>query len=73
MSYTFELASWKDDAELRAEVEKLRAEDEDFANDPIAQLQYLYERAPMYEIEKYNRLYPVGRLNTEIKEIEQVR
>jgi len=50
-----------EDDELRMEVEKRKAEDERFANDPMAQLLFIYERSPMYEIEKYNRLYPVTR------------
>ena len=51
-----------EDDELHAEVEKRKAEDESFAGDPMAQLIFIYERSPMYEIEKYNRLYPVARL-----------
>ncbi|MEE4214934.1 MAG: M14 family zinc carboxypeptidase [Bacteroidales bacterium] len=56
------------DDELRAELEKRKAEDESFAGDPMAQLIFIYERSPMYEIEKYNRLYPVARL---VKETER--
>ena len=51
-----------EDEELRSEVEKMKSEDESFANDPMAQLRFIYQRAPMYEIEKYNRLYPVARI-----------
>ena len=54
-----------EDDELRAAVERRKAEDERFANDPMAQLRFIYERSPMYEIEKYNRLYPVARLVSE--------
>lgn len=50
------------DEEMRAEMEKRKMEDENFAGDRMGQLRFLYERSPMYEIEKYNRLYPVTRL-----------
>ena len=50
------------DADVRAAMEKRKIEDESFASDQMAQLRFLYERSPMYEIEKYNRLYPVSRL-----------
>ncbi len=52
----------KENDDLRSEMEKKKSEDQRFANDPLAQLRFLYEKAPMYEIEKYNRLYPVARL-----------
>ncbi|HUS87081.1 MAG TPA: hypothetical protein VMW76_07575 [Bacteroidales bacterium] len=56
------------DEELRQEFERKKTEDPDFASDPLAQLQYLYQKAPYSEIEKWNRLYPVTRLN-EITEL----
>jgi len=60
-----------EDEGLRTEVEKRKSEDESFANDPMAQLRFIYERAPMYEIEKYNRLYPVARLIREPRNLER--
>lgn len=54
-----------EDESLKAEMERIKAENEEFANDPVAQLQFLYEKAPMYEIEKYNHLYPIARLVNE--------
>lgn len=52
----------EENQELQEELETAMADDEDLANDPLARLRFLYQRAPMYEIEKYNKLYPVGRL-----------
>ncbi len=60
------------DEDLHASLEKRKTEDESFANDPMAQLRFLYERSPMYEIEKYNRLYPVSRLMSEPGNLELV-
>jgi len=54
-----------EDVELRSQFEKKKAEDPDFAANPMAQLIYLYQVAPEYEIEKWNRLYPVTRLVSE--------
>lgn len=61
------------DKDLQTALEEMKTKDENFASDPNAQLRFLYERSPMYEIEKYNRLYPVARLlskpdNLEIEE-----
>jgi hypothetical protein len=53
------------DDQLRTELEKMKADDENFAADRMAQLRFVYERSPMYEIEKYNRLYPVARLTAD--------
>lgn len=49
------------DEQLRAEMEAMEEENADFASDRMSRLRFLYERSPMYEIEKYNRLYPVAR------------
>ena len=62
------------DEDLRAAMEERKIEDESFASDQMAQLRFLYENSPMYEIEKYNRLYPVARLisqpvNFELEEV----
>jgi hypothetical protein len=54
-----------EDVELRNKFEQKKAEEPDFAANPIAQLQYLYQVAPEYEIEKWNRLYPVSRIAAE--------
>lgn len=54
----------KDEA-LRAEFEKRKEEDQEFADNSMLQLRYIYERSPMYEIERYNGLYPVARLMQE--------
>ncbi|MFO7754929.1 MAG: M14 family zinc carboxypeptidase [Bacteroidales bacterium] len=58
------------DEQLRAEFERMKAEDEEFASDRMAQLQFLYERSPMYEIEKFNGLYPVGRLTGDPSDLD---
>ncbi len=55
------------DENLRTEFDQKKMDDHDFANDPVAQLQYLYQKAPVSEIEKWNRLYPVSRLAKEIE------
>lgn len=54
-----------EDIDLRNRFEKKKAEDAEFANNPVLQLQYLYQVAPEHEIEKWNRLYPVARLTGE--------
>ena len=50
-----------EDEELSEAFEKKKSEDESFASDRNAQLMFLYRRSPMYEIAKYNSLYPVAR------------
>lgn len=47
---------------LRAEFEKKKESDPDFASDPVAQLQYIYEKAPHSEVAKGTNQYPVARL-----------
>ena len=47
---------------LRAGFEKAKADNETIANDPVAQLQWLYQNTPVSELEKRTNLYPVGRL-----------
>mgnify|MGYP001067992278 CR=1 FL=1 len=56
--------------ELRTQLEKKKYEDISFKNDQMAQLRFIYERSPMYEIEKYNRLYPVTRLMQEPEDLK---
>ena len=70
-SHFFELLD--KDKNLRTEFDQKKTDDPDFANDPIAQLQYLYQKVPASEIEKWNRLYPVTRLakETELSLCEQ--
>lgn len=46
--------------EIRAALEALKEEDDDFAEDASAQLQWVYKQSPWYE--PTHRLYPVGRL-----------
>jgi hypothetical protein len=48
--------------ELRAEFEKMKAADPDFASDPVAQLQYIYQKAPHSEADRGTNRYPVARL-----------
>ncbi|MBS0012063.1 MAG: hypothetical protein KFF49_11665 [Bacteroidales bacterium] len=60
------------DQDLRAALEKRKAGDDGFAGDNMAQLRFIYERSPMYEIEKYNGLYPVSRLMNEPGKLELV-
>ena len=50
------------DPTLLAEFDKKLASDADFAKDPVAQLQYIYQKAPQSEVDKANNLYPVGRI-----------
>jgi hypothetical protein len=50
------------DPSLLAEFEKKLASEADFAKDPVAQLQYIYQKAPQSEVDKGNNLYPVGRI-----------
>ncbi|MCJ7819761.1 MAG: hypothetical protein MUP53_01045 [Bacteroidales bacterium] len=50
------------DQALKAAFEKAKAEDARVASDPVAQLQWLYQNTPAYELEKRTNLYPVGRL-----------
>lgn len=58
------------DEDLHAAMEKRKIEDESFARDQMAQLRFLYEHSSMYEIEKYNRLYPVARLISQPDNLE---
>jgi hypothetical protein len=50
------------DAALRSEYDKKMAADAEFAKDPVAQLQFIYQKAPQSEVDKLNNLYPVGRI-----------
>jgi hypothetical protein len=50
------------DATLKADFDKKLANDAEFAKDPVAQLQYIYQKAPQSEVDKLNNLYPVGRI-----------
>jgi hypothetical protein len=50
------------DAALKADFDKKLANDAEFAKDPVAQLQYIYQKAPQSEVDKLNNLYPVGRI-----------
>jgi hypothetical protein len=62
-SYVFEdLAAemLKKDEELRKALESKRNEDEDFAKNARAQLNFIYQRSPYYE--PTFQLYPVGRI-----------
>ncbi len=54
------------DTELRADFEKQKAVDKDFEFDHVAQLQWLYEHTPAFELEKRRMLYPVGRIIGEL-------
>jgi hypothetical protein len=60
------------DTALLAGFEKKIASDADFAKDPVAQLQYIYQKAPQSEVDKSNNLYPVARIIKETK-LELVR
>ena len=51
----------QNDPELKQEFESLKSTDEEFANNPRAQLFWLYKRSPNFEADY--RLYPVMRLN----------
>ncbi len=59
-SHLYELLD--EDTELRALLEEKKEDNPEFAADPIAQLQFLYENTDASEIEKWNRLYPVTRI-----------
>lgn len=48
--------------ELRVEFEKMKTSDPDFASDPVAQLQYIYQKAPHSEVARGTNRYPVARL-----------
>jgi hypothetical protein len=50
------------DPVLLAEFDKKLASDSEFAKDPVAQLQYIYQKAPQSEVDKGNNLYPVARI-----------
>ncbi len=50
------------DEELASQFEERRRNDPDFASDPVAQLQFIYQKAPHSIIEKSNFLYPVARV-----------
>lgn len=63
-SHLYELLD--EDAELKALLEAKKEGNPEFAADPIAQLQFLYENTNVSEIEKWNRLYPVTRLLKEV-------
>jgi hypothetical protein len=55
------------DPALLAEFDKKIAAEPDFAKDPVAQLQYIYQKAPQAEVDKGNNLYPVGRIIEETR------
>jgi hypothetical protein len=55
------------DTALLAEFEKKIASEADFAKDPVAQLQYIYQKAPQSEVDKSNNQYPVARIIKEVK------
>jgi hypothetical protein len=55
------------DTALLAEFNKLLTSDAGFAKDPVAQLQYIYQKAPQSEVDKDNDLYPVARIIRETK------
>lgn len=61
-SHLFELL--EEDNDLRALLEAKKEADPVFAASPVQQLQFLYENTEASEIEKWNRLYPVGRINS---------
>jgi hypothetical protein len=50
------------DPALLSDFEKKLSSEADFAKDPVAQLQYIYQKAPQSEVDKSNNLYPVGRV-----------
>lgn len=50
------------DQDLKKAFDEARASDKDLANSPVAQLQWLYQHTPAYELEKKKNLYPVGRI-----------
>jgi hypothetical protein len=67
-SYVFEdLAAelLKADPVLQEDLEKKRAEDEDFAQSARAQLDFIYKRSPYFE--PTFQLYPVGRVMNTIE------
>jgi len=49
------------DTTLRLEFEKQKKLDKNFEFDHVAQLEWLYQKTPEYELEKRRMLYPVGR------------
>lgn len=62
-SYVFEdLAAQflEEHPEVKAALEKKKAEDKDFAKSARAQLNFVYEHSPYYE--RTHRVYPVGRM-----------
>jgi len=63
-SHLFELL--EEDEELRKALDDKKAADPDFASDRVQQLQFLYEISEASEIEKWQKLYPVSRINKEI-------
>ncbi len=52
----------RNDRELRQEFERRISSDDEFAGDPLAQLQFVYDSLPHPETETGSNLYPVGRL-----------
>ncbi len=50
------------DRELREKFNERLSVDSDFAGDPLAQLQFIYDSLPHPEIETSSNLYPVGRV-----------
>ena len=62
-SYVFEDTAaelLRENPALAATLKKMKEEDADFAANPRAQLNYIYQHSPYYE--KTYRLYPVGRV-----------
>ncbi len=52
----------QDSEELRELFERRMEQDEDFANDPVAQLQFIYDQVPQSDVITSSNIYPVARL-----------
>lgn len=63
-SHLFELL--EEDEDLRKALDDKKESDPAFAADRVQQLQFLYEISEASEIEKWQKLYPVSRINSEI-------
>ncbi|NNC85078.1 MAG: hypothetical protein HKN75_03290, partial [Bacteroidia bacterium] len=57
-----------ENAELKAELEALKQNDQNFADNAGAQLDFIYKRSEHYE--KNHLLYPVIRLEKEVEELK---
>ena len=62
-SHLYELL--EEDEGLSSRLDEKKAADPSFAADTEAQLRWIYEQTPFSEIEKWDKLYPVARLNSE--------